>query len=159
MDEVLERFNSGEMFSLDSIHNHNKGKKFVTNCSDTLYGGDGITPDIFIAADTNVYKPSINALLGGNKLSSYIYSFYSAHPNLFDRYATVADYARNFNPEELWKGYAELSTDSVKPVNWPEIDKAFVKLRLKALLARYKWRNTGFYQVLNEEDPALKKVK
>jgi len=30
--------------------------------------------------------------------------------------------------------------------------------RLKALLARYKWRNSGFYQVLNNEDLVIKKA-
>jgi carboxyl-terminal processing protease len=33
-----------------------------------------------------------------------------------------------------------------------------LQLRLKALLARFKWRNTGFYQVLNNDDLAVKKA-
>jgi carboxyl-terminal processing protease len=37
-------------------------------------------------------------------------------------------------------------------------EKELLTLRLKALLARYKWRNSGFYQVLNNEDPVVKKA-
>ena len=158
MDEVYERYNSGEMFSLDSIHVHNNGKKYVTNCHDTLYGGDGITPDVFVSADTNSYKSSINALLGSNKLSNYIYSFYRSHKQQIDQYNTAGDYASRFNAEELWQGYSSLAADSVVSAHWSDTDKNFVKLRLKALLARYKWRNAGFYQVINQEDPALKKI-
>jgi hypothetical protein len=29
---------------------------------------------------------------------------------------------------------------------------------LKALLARYKWRNSGFFQVLNSSDAGVKKA-
>jgi carboxyl-terminal processing protease len=146
------------MFSLDSIHVHNNGKKYITSCHDTLYGGDGITPDVFVSADTNSYKSSINALLGSNKLSSYIYSYYKSHKQEIDQYKTAADYAGRFNAEELWQGYSSLAADSVIAGHWSDTDKNFVKLRLKALLARYRWRNTGFYQVINQEDPALKKV-
>jgi len=158
MDEVYERYNSGEMFSLDSIHVHNTGKRYVTACHDTLYGGDGITPDIFVSADTNSYKSSINALLGSNKLSNYIYSYYRNHRQQIDHYSSATDYAGNFNAEELWKGYSTLTSDSISSAHWSDSDKNFVKLRLKALLARFRWRNTGFYQVINQEDPALKKI-
>jgi carboxyl-terminal processing protease len=78
---------------------------------------------------------------------------------MIDQYHSAADYAQHFNADDLWKGYEKETTDSVQPANWNANDKALVKLRMKALLARYKWRNTGFYEVLNEEDPALKKIK
>ena len=53
MDEMWERFNSGEMLSADSLKKHNGGKRFTTSCKDTLFGGDGITPNIFVPIDTS----------------------------------------------------------------------------------------------------------
>lgn len=158
MDEVYERYNSGEMFSLDSIHVHNSGKKYVNSCHDTLYGGDGITPEVFVSADTNSHKSSINTLLGSNKLSNYIYSFYRKHQLQIDAYKNAGDFAKQYDGSELWQGYSLLVPDSVIAAHWSDADKQFVTLRLKALLARYRWRNAGFYQVINQEDPALKKI-
>jgi carboxyl-terminal processing protease len=36
--------------------------------------------------------------------------------------------------------------------------RELLQIRLKALLARYKWRNTGFYQVLNSDDASVRKA-
>lgn len=52
----MDRFNSGEMVSADSIKIHNNGKRFTTSCKDTLFGGDGITPTIFVAIDTSGHQ-------------------------------------------------------------------------------------------------------
>ena len=53
----------------------------------------------------------------------------------------------------MWSGlvkYAANDTINLEGIN--DKNKVDLKLRLKALLARYKWRSQGFYQVLNVED-------
>jgi carboxyl-terminal processing protease len=58
----------------------------------------------------------------------------------------------------LWdplKSYAAKSSVNIKAISGKM--KELLLERLKALLARYKWRNAGFYQVLNSDDPVIKK--
>ena len=49
-DDLLNRYQSGEYFSQDSIKH--SGKKYHTKNGRIVYGGGGITPDIFVPEDT-----------------------------------------------------------------------------------------------------------
>ncbi len=160
MDDLWERFNSGEMVSYDSIKSHNGGKKFLTSCKDTLYGGDGITPTVFIPLDTTLYHRELNGLLTGNSMNNYVYNYYLQHKQQIDQYKTSDDYTKNFTAtEEMWNAWAKAAlSDSVNLSSINGRKKEMLQLRLKALLARFKWRNTGFYQVLNNDDMAVKKA-
>lgn len=49
-EDLLTRYQHGEFFSQDSIKHH--GPAYHTRIGRTVYGGGGITPDIFVAEDT-----------------------------------------------------------------------------------------------------------
>ncbi len=49
-EDLLLRYQHGEFFSQDSIKN--EGPAFKTSIGRTVYGGGGITPDIFVPEDT-----------------------------------------------------------------------------------------------------------
>ena len=49
-DDLLTRYQHGEFFSLDSIKH--TGPEYHTGNGRTVYGGGGITPDIFVPEDT-----------------------------------------------------------------------------------------------------------
>lgn len=49
-EDLLTRYQHGEFFSQDSIKHH--GPAYHTSIGRTVYGGGGITPDIFVAEDT-----------------------------------------------------------------------------------------------------------
>lgn len=49
-NDLLTRYQHGEFFSQDSIKHH--GPAYHTSIGRTVYGGGGITPDIFVAEDT-----------------------------------------------------------------------------------------------------------
>ena len=76
MDDLWERFNSGELLSADSIRMHTDGKKFMTSCRDTLYGGEGITPNIFVPLDTSLTQRKIIRLLTECNISNLVYDYF-----------------------------------------------------------------------------------
>jgi len=158
LDELWERFSSGEMFSVDSIRNHNNGKKFISNCKDTLYGGDGITPDIFVPADTSLYAKKLNHWLTGNELNNYTYNYYLRHRGDIDKYKSPADFVARFNDSGPWNEFVSSPAVAVDFKKATPRERALLGLRLKALLARYKWRNSGYFQVLNSEDMVIRKA-
>ncbi len=49
-DDLMMRYQHGEYFSQDSIKH--EGPEYHTSIGRTVYGGGGITPDIFVAEDT-----------------------------------------------------------------------------------------------------------
>src|SRR6185503_15870339 len=51
MDEIWKRYQNSEAMYADS-NKFQKGVAFPTNCGDTLYGGGGIMPNVFVPIDT-----------------------------------------------------------------------------------------------------------
>lgn len=158
MDEMWERFSSGEMLSLDSLKKHNGGKKFTTSCRDTLFGGDGITPNVFVPIDTANARQKVFRILADGKFNNYAYHYYLNHKQEMDQYATATDFVNRFNIAGLLPGLLTALADSLKPDTITNKEKELLLQRLKASLARYKWRTTGFFQVLNNEDIVIKKA-
>lgn len=158
MDELWDRFANGEVYSADSIKKHN-GKAYTTSCNDTVYAGDGITPDIFVPIDTSLAVRNMNRILEASRFSNFVYNYYLRHSNEIIQYRNAADYAARFNGAVIWNEFSRfVAGDSVNTTLLSSFERQMLQLRLKALLARYRWRNTGFYQVLNSEDGVVKKA-
>lgn len=160
MDQLWERFNSGEMLSADSLKIHNNGKRFSTNCNDTVFGGDGITPTVFVPIDTSAVRQNTNRFINAGSFNNTVYRYYLKNKQEIEQYRSASDYTNGFNANDgLWNEL--LRNQNGDSVNFEKIsgrEKELLQLRLKALLARYKWRNSGFFQVLNSSDAAVKKA-
>lgn len=158
MDELWARYSSGEMLSADSLKIHNNGKKYTTSCHDTLFGGDGISPNVFVPADTSHAQQKIFDLQSTGMLSSFVYNYYLQHKAQLDKYSSASAFIAAVNGTDILNNLVGSANDSLglKKVNARE--KELLGLRLKALLARYRWRNAGFYQVLNNEDLVVRKA-
>jgi carboxyl-terminal processing protease len=157
LDEVMQRLSNGELQYADSNKFMN-GKHYITSCRDTVFGGGGIMPDIFIPIDTTYLEQKINSLFAGNSLSSFVYDYYLQHRKQMDQYKSAEEFAEKFNAGDLWDGFIKYPGTNVDLTTFNENQKKIIQLRLKALLARYKWRSEGFYEVLNNEDPSVKKA-
>ncbi len=158
MEELWERFNSGEMLSLDSLKLHNNGRKYTTSCSDTLFGGDGISPTVFVPVDTSRAQQKMLRLISDGKFNSYIYNYYLHNKQQVQQYTTASDFSNLFNGADILNDIIKAAPDSFQLKSISDKEKELLQQRLKASLARYKWRDSGFFQVLNNEDPVMKKA-
>jgi len=158
-EEVMKRFHDGEVFHGDTSANHN-GKAYTTPKGHIVYGGGGITPDIFIAFDTSTFNRNISALYGKNTLNRFLYTYYIQNISAFDSYKTPDDFNARFHDEEkVWDNLmAYAAKDSINLKSVPEKDKAMFEKRLKALLARQIWRLEGYFEVANANDEGVKKA-
>lgn len=154
MDELWNRFNSGEMLNLDSLKTHQNGKRFTTACGDSLYGGDGITPTVFVPLDTSNALQKAIRFVNGEGLNFFLYHYYLQHKNELAQYKSAGDFNNRFNAEVLVNNLP----DSVKAHLGAGAVKTLSELRLKALLARYRWRIGGYFQVINAADPVVQKA-
>lgn len=161
MDELWERYSNGELLSADSNKVSN-GKEYKTHGGKLLYAGGGIMPDLFVPIDTTRYQQQVNRLFINGSFNSYVYNYYLLHRPQMDKFKNATEFAQNFNSgnvDDMWAGLVKLAAkDTINLSNVSEEDKMDLKQRLKALLARYKWRNPGFYQVLNADDTMVRKA-
>ncbi|HWK05578.1 MAG TPA: S41 family peptidase [Puia sp.] len=160
-DEVFNRFHDGEVLHGDTSAKH-PGPAYKTLGPDkrTVYGGGGITPDIFVGFDTSTLARNITALYVDGTLSRFIYTYYTTHLPTFQAFKGPADFVNGFHDDEqLWNSlstYAARDTINIRTI--PARDKEILQHRIRALLARQIWRTQGYYEVSNAYDPVVNKA-
>jgi carboxyl-terminal processing protease len=158
-EEVIDRFHNGEMLHEDTTSVHS-GPVFRTPAGRQVYGGGGITPDVFVALDTTQIARSVSALYISGTLNNFIYEYYIHHQVELKKFQSPADFYSGFkNDGDIWKDllvYAK--KDSINLAGVSGEDRSQVEIRVKALLARLLWRTQGYFYIMNQKDPVLNKA-
>lgn len=156
MDEVWERYASGQLYYADS-NKVTKGAPYKTHGGRTVYGGGGIMPDIFVGLDTSTYSREINKVFLNGSFNDFVFHYYLNNKNILDPYPNPHAYTVNFDPsKDMWIQFIQwVKKDSINLSGVPEFEKKRVENRMEAQLARYKWRDSGFYQVMNTKDSVV----
>jgi len=156
----LERYNNGEMLHADSFHANTK-QSYKTNGGRKVFGGGGIMPDIFVAVDSGLYTRSITELYLDGRFNNFVYTYYINHLSEFQNYKTPSDFANTYqNTGDAWKQLVRYAMkDSINLSKIPVAERQEVEDRMKAYLARFRWRTQGFYEVSNSKDKVIQKAK
>lgn len=161
MEEILNRYEHGEIINPDSIHHAANEKVYTSANGRKLYGGGGITPDVYVPVDTSSYTHNVTKLYLEGRFSNFIYQYYVAHRPEFQQYKSPTELALNFkNTNEAWAQLVAFAlTDSIYLNKVPALDKENIEERIKAYIARLRWRTQGFYEVYNLYDPIFRRAK
>ncbi len=160
MEDLWQRYKDGELLYADS-NKINKGQVFQTMIQKRpVYGGGGIMPDVFVPIDTNDIQKNVTQLYLETTFNNFVYNYYVNNSASFSQYKSAQDFALHFpGIDNAWKQLESYAMkDSIFLKNIPPKDQQGVKDKLKAYLARYKWRNEGFYEVINLNDDVVKKA-
>ncbi|MCO6496992.1 MAG: S41 family peptidase [Chitinophagaceae bacterium] len=154
--EVIDRFEKGEMVSGDSI-NHNGEPKFLSKTGKTLYGGGGITPDVFVGVDTRKFeKPIMRARLDG-VIDRFVYYNYLNNKNTLQKFNTAGQFSKGYTTSEpelkYFKNFLEKDSIFVNFANTNQ--KAQAASQIKVLTARLLWGNQGYYEIQNATDSTV----
>ena len=76
--DILTRYERGEFFSQDSIH-QNEAEAYTTLAGRTVYGGGGIMPDIFVPQDTTGFNNWYVAVSRSGLFRSYTFNYTDRH--------------------------------------------------------------------------------
>jgi carboxyl-terminal processing protease len=160
MDEVMERFQSDSTSTTETNKQH-KGKKFLSGCGDSLFAGGGITPTILIPHQKNGNLPHAGLLIGSiSEFSNYAFQFYRKNSSAINKLNDATELLNNkMLRDMIWQGWIKHNAND--SVNYAIATPDEIKLiteRLMASIARYKWRNDGFYKIINANDPYLQKA-
>ncbi len=161
------RLKSGEFFKEDSIKN-NKSQKFKTASGRIVYGGGGVTPDLFVPRDTSYYTPMLYDIWGKGTIRTYAIDFVKNNKDLLKKY-NFNTYYKTFEITD--KAYNDLlmmaKNDGVK-LNEKDklVSKNYIQLQAKANIARYYFHkktnenglNNEYSQIMGENDEVLKKA-
>ena len=154
-EDILARYEHGEFFSQDSIKH--EGKEYHTSIGRPVFGGGGITPDIFVAEDTtdvtSYYKQSSMSGL----IIQYAFEYTDQNRQRLNDFSSpreLAKYLVKQNIVDKFASYAE--QNGLKRRN-------LMIQRSHKLLERYicsriiynMMKEEAWMQYLNEDDPAI----
>lgn len=157
--DLIDRFKDGEMTSADSIK-HTDEKKYTTADGNILYGGGGITPDVFVPFDTTSIEKNVMTILMNGTLNRFVYLNFLKHRKQFKEYTSPKIFEDKYVADEATlndlKFYAEKDSVTLN-INNPK-EKALLQKQIKTLTAREIWNTEGFYEVNNNYDATVKKA-
>jgi carboxyl-terminal processing protease len=158
-EDIMNRFHDGEMSFADSIK-HTDEKVYKTKSGKVVYGGGGITPDIFVAFDTSSFDRELAKVYIKGTLNNFVYINYLNHIKEFNSIKTPKEFEEKYNVDAAtlkeFKNYAAKDSIDIN-LNDAKGNALLIK-QIKALTARQIWRTEGYYEVTNPEDEAVKKA-
>ncbi len=155
-NEVIGRYNSGELIYSDSIQ-FPESQKFTTlENKRTVYGGGGIMPDFFIPLDTNNFSRYYTDLISRGILNYFVLEYVDDHRNKILRsYPEFDLYLKNFEvSQKLLNEMIEYGESEGLAYEEDQFErsKEQIKRLLKAYIARDVWNTSEFFQVMNREN-------
>jgi carboxyl-terminal processing protease len=162
MENFVKRFNDGELVRADTTHFPDSLKYTTLVNKRTVYGGGGIIPDVFVAADTSFNTVYLNRLNGKNVFGSFSLEYYDKNRvYLNSRYKSFEEYKNNFkfSPDDIKTFIAKGEAEGVK-YNEEQYNKSKdeILLLLKGLLASNIWKTSELFQIVNENDIVIEKA-
>jgi len=137
---------------LDSLRK--KQKKFLTKKGRVVYGGGGITPDIFISSTE--YDSTISIIVNNPKRLPFNWA--TNFSKQLDEWNDLINFTENFNISDLILDdfFNYINNKNLKIENKLSLkDKNYLKAVLKAEIAGSKWGRAGYYQVFISNDPQV----
>ncbi|MCM1108448.1 MAG: S41 family peptidase [Clostridium sp.] len=161
--DVVDRFNRGELIHADSIHFPDSLRFKTLRKGRTVYGGGGIMPDYFVPLDTNAYTKYHRELMAKSVIINTNLKYIDKNRNrLRSAYSTFADFKAGYEvPDEVIRLLeAEAEKAKVKPADEDERLRSLPRIRqhLKALVARDLWDLSEYFEIMNETNPIVQKA-
>ena len=159
--DIVNRYKEGELQNADSIHNDTRQKFQTLRNKRTVYGGGGITPDVFVPIDTTGYSPYYRDLMAKGIYNSFAMKYVENNrKTILQQHTTLADFDARFTvgDDMLKEVIAMGERDSVhfKQADYDRSEKV-IKLVLKALVARDVYSDpSAYYMVVNHDNNILK---
>lgn len=163
-DDLLNRYNNGEMTSADKIHFPDSLKTFTKRLGRPVYGGGGIMPDYFVPVDTARYTKYHRALAAkGSIIQASLRYIDENRERLIAEYPTIEEYDERFEVDEAFVAMLRQQgvMDSVKIEGGEEeFERSLpeIKLQLKQLVARDLWDMSQFMMLYNKNNDIFKKA-
>ncbi|OJV18951.1 MAG: peptidase S41 [Dyadobacter sp. 50-39] len=158
--DLAHRYESGELFNVDSIK-FDKSKIYKTDGGRVVYGGGGITPDIFVPKDTLMNSRYLFELYSKNIIREYALRYANENQKRLEK-QPFREYLKSFQVSDAM--LAELVKDASKAGIKPNekelsLSKPLITSQTKAIIGRYVWGrkqknglNNEVFQVLNPSD-------
>jgi carboxyl-terminal processing protease len=156
-EDVWNRYESGELLSEKKTHLADT-TKYYTDQGRVVYGGGGISPDVFVPIDTVMLNEYYNELR--QHVPQFVYRYKNNHNSEFN-YKSFDQFQHSFQVSDRmlkdFMDYAATQKVVKDPIRLTPI-KPEIKRFIKARMARQLFGEESFYVLWNKEDPMVSKA-
>ena len=149
-----DRFTHGELSEAGKIEIADTTRYFTSN-GHVVYGGGGITPDLFVPLDT--FELREDYLRWRQYAAGFVFSMTEQNPGL-DKQYSLAKFAQSYQISpatyQAYLDYAKTQGEETAVPTHPRVQSE-LKRFLKARLARQLYGDEGFFKVWNEKDEMI----
>ncbi len=156
-EEIIERYNRGEIFNADSIY-LNTSDIYKTLNGRTVYGSGGIMPDVFVPSDTTGYSSYYVNVSNAGLLQKYAYELSDLNREEFAKAKTVDELMKMLPSDAtLLQSFVSYAAQKGVPARWHyiNISSSLIVNYLKALIARDTLGFSASYEVYNSRDNVI----
>ncbi len=156
-NEIIERYNHGEAFYVDSIK-LNKELKYTTLNGRTVYGGGGIMPDIFIPNDTSGITGYYLNVANAGLLQKFAFEYCDLNREKLSESKNTEELLAKLPTDAiLLQSFVKFAVQNKIPARWYYITKSsdLIINHLKAFIARDILGNPSFYDIYNRRDKSV----
>lgn len=138
--DILERYNRGEFFSQDSIH-QNEELIYKTKKGRTVYGGGGIMPDIFVASDTTNITAFASEIFSRGLISQFALRYINENRHNLKQCNEYKTLVEQLEQRQLYRKFIEFAASKGHKASNADIESS------KELIKRSLYSNS-IYQLL-----------
>lgn len=161
--DIEYRLKHGELTNPDSIHFADSLRYYTLKEHRAVYGGGGIMPDVFVPLDTLKYTRLHRQLAAKSiVINNYLKYVDANRKQLRKQWKTFEDFAARYEvPQALLDTiFAQGNKENIAPKDDEEQQRTipYLRLQLKALVARDLWTMNEYFRVWNEENDIVRRA-
>ena len=157
-EELQNRFTNGELFHSDSVvHN---SKPYKTKGGRVVYGGGGISPDVYVAVDTTATLPRSKRPKVRGFVSDAAYLYFLKKKKQFGSFKSAVQLQQYLasNTEAVSFLTTNLAKDSINLTAFSPAQQKNLTENFISMISWYVWYNEGYARIKNSYDPIVQKA-
>jgi len=159
--DFAHRMEHGETFHADSIH-FPDSLTYQTKAGRTVYGGGGVMSDIFIPLDTTTFTDYYRDLIRTGIINNYVLNIIdNEREDLLNKYPYFIDFDNTFIVDSTMINeiISQAQQEGIEE-NFDEfkLSEDRIKTQVKALFARDLFNTNDYYQIINRDNPSIRKA-
>ncbi len=153
-DDYMDRYESGELFSLDSIDLNDSLQFKTMKLGRMVYGGGGIMPDVFVPLDTNQFSDMYRDINRTGLINTFALEYVNENRDKLDKeFKEFTSFSNGFNVED--QGVMELFKEALtkEEIEFVEADYKIsgdlIRTVVKARIASNFYGMEKYYEIYN----------
>ena len=160
--DIEDRFNHGELMHRDSIKYIDSLRRETLVNKRAVYGGGGITPDVFVPLDTTEYTKYYRNVMAKGLINRFAIAYVDEHrKEIRKQYRDDDAYVKGFEvTDQMLAELRKMADEEGVEFNEEEYTRSvpLFKMSLKGLIGRDIYDNATYFKVYNRHDPIFREA-